>query len=210
LIVVMEMDYIVQQDGRVLRDVLRRDMGVSYSSMKSAKWDGRILVDGVSVPVNTVLRQGQVVTMLWPQEKPVYQLKPYALELKIAYEDEHLMVIDKPAPLAMTPMPVQQTGTLANRAAFYAGEDKFIFRPVNRLDKGTSGLLVAAKHALAQKKLTDILHTDEFIREYEALAEGVLEDDLIIDAPIERMDGDPVRRCVRQDGPANSAVHRHR
>ena len=96
----MNMNYIVRQNGRTLRDILRRDMGVSYSAMKSAKWDNRILVDGIPTPVNAILRAGQTVTMLWPEEQPVYQLRPYELTLNIPYEDEHLLVIDKPAPLA--------------------------------------------------------------------------------------------------------------
>ena len=96
------MDYIVSdaEAGRLLRDILRRSMGVSYSAMKSAKWDGRILLDGIPARVDAVVHAGQTVTMLWPEPLPAYQLRPYDLPLHIPYEYDHLLVVDKPAPLA--------------------------------------------------------------------------------------------------------------
>ena len=185
--------------GRRADEVLRAVFGMSARQIRLIKHQRGFYLDGKSVYANAVVKTGQLLEAFC--ENGYDQgIIPEEGEFLVVYEDEHLMVIDKPAPLAMTPMPGQETGTLANRAAHYAGEDKFIFRPVNRLDKGTSGLLVAAKHALAQKRLHDILHTDEFVREYEALVEGILACDTLIDAPIERVDGDPVRRCVRADG----------
>ena len=75
------MEYIVTEaeGGRRLRDILRRSMGVSYSAMKSAKWDGRILLDGIPARVDAVVHAGQTVTMLWPEAAPVYQHQPSGL-----------------------------------------------------------------------------------------------------------------------------------
>ena len=185
--------------GRRADEVLRAVFGMSARQIRLIKYQKGFYLDGKSVYANAVVKAGQTLEA-YCENGYDQGIIPEAGEFPVVYEDEHLMVIDKPAPLAMTPMPGQEKGTLANRAAYYAGEDKFIFRPVNRLDKGTSGLLVAAKHALAQKKLHDILHTDAFVREYEALVEGTLWEDVVIDAPIERVDGDPIRRCVREDG----------
>mgnify|MGYP002300504684 CR=1 FL=1 len=85
--------------------------------------------------------------------------------------------------------------------AFYLGKDKFIFRPVNRLDKATSGLMAIAKSTLMHKRLMDILHTPDFERGYAALCEGIIEQErFTIDAPIDRMEGDSVRRCVCESG----------
>lgn len=86
--------------GMLLRDYLRRVMGVSYSAMKSAKWDDRILVNGIPTAVDHRLCEGEQVTFLPRETQPVYQLKPYPLPLRIVYRDQWLMVIDKPAPLA--------------------------------------------------------------------------------------------------------------
>jgi len=196
------MDYAVKEDGRRLRDVLRRDMGVSYSAMKSAKWDGRILVDGVSTPVNAMLRVGQVVTMRWPEERPVYQLRPFAMALNIPYEDEHLMVIDKPAPLASQSSAGHPDNSLENAVFAYMGCPKnFIYRPVNRLDKGTSGLMVVAKTPHAQHLLQKQLHTEAFQRVYLAVVEGVPEQaEGAIDAPIAKVEEASIRRQVSADG----------
>lgn len=195
-------DYVVAADGRRLRDVLRQDMGVSYSAMKSAKWDNRILVDGVPTPVNALLRAGQVVTMLWPEEKPVYQLRPYPLALSIPYEDEHLMVIDKPAPLASQSSAGHPDNSLENAVFAYFGCPKdFIYRPVNRLDKGTSGLMVVAKTPHAQHLLQKQLHTEAFQRVYLAVTEGVPQPGCgVIDAPIAKVEAASIRRQVCAGG----------
>lgn len=195
-------EYVVQSDGCKLRDVLRRDMGVSYSAMKSAKWDNRICVDGIPTPVNAVLRAGQVVAMAWPREKPAYQLRPYPLALDIPYEDEYLMVIDKPAPLASQSSAGHPDNSLEN--AVYAYLDcpaDFVYRPVNRLDKGTSGLMVVAKTPHAQHRLQQQLHTETFERIYLAVVEGVPEPCAgVIDAPIAKVDAASIRRCVCSAG----------
>lgn len=186
-------------EGRRADEVLRAVFGMSARQIRLIKYQKGFYLDGKPVYANAAVKAGQLLVA--ECENGYDQgIIPEEGEFPVVYEDEHLMVIDKPAPLAITPMPGQPTGTLANRAAFYAGEERFIFRPVNRLDKGTSGLMVAAKHVLAQKKLTEILHTEHFVREYEALAEGIMEEDVLIDAPIERVDGDAIRRCVREDG----------
>ncbi len=196
------MDYVVKEDGRRLRDVLRRDMGVSYSAMKSAKWDGRILVDGISMPVSALLKAGQVVTMLWPEEKPVYQLRPYELALNIPYEDEHLMVIDKPAPLASQSSAGHPDNSLENAVFAYMGcPEDFVYRPVNRLDKGTSGLMVVAKTPHAQHLLQKQLHTQAFQRRYLAVVEGVPEAAQgVVDAPIAKVEAASIRRHVCPEG----------
>ncbi|MBP3637906.1 MAG: RluA family pseudouridine synthase [Clostridia bacterium] len=198
----MNVDYIVQQEGRRLRDVLRRDMGVSYSAMKSAKWDNRILVDGVPTPVNAPLHAGQVVTMLWPEEKPVYQLRPYDLALDIPYEDEHLLVINKPAPLASQSSAAYPDDSLENAAFAYMGCPKdYVYRPVNRLDKGTSGLMVVAKTPHMQHLLQKQLHTEAFQRIYLAVVEGVPEPACgTVDAPIAKVEEASIRRQVCPEG----------
>ena len=198
----MNVDYIVQQEGRRLRDVLRRDMGVSYSAMKSAKWDDRILVDGVPTPVNALLHAGQVVTMLWPEERPVYQLRPYDLALDIPYEDEHLLVINKPAPLASQSSAAYPDDSLENAVFAYMGCPKdFVYRPVNRLDKGTSGLMVVAKTPHVQHLLQKQLHTEAFQRIYLAVVEGVPEPACgTVDAPIAKVEEASIRRQVCPEG----------
>lgn len=204
------MEHVVraQDAGRKLRDVLRQVMGVSYSAMKSAKWDGRITVDGVPTPVDAILRQGQRVAIRFRDETPAYTVKPYTLPLSIPYRDEHLMVIDKPAPLACQTSANHPDDALENALFAHMGcPPDFIFRPVNRLDKGTSGLMIAALHAHSQHLLQRMLHTDRFRRIYLAVVEGRLpERNGVVTAPIGKEDAASIRRVVTPEGKI-SATH---
>ena len=198
------MDYIITEaeEGRRLRDILRRSMGVSYSAMKSAKWDGRILLDGEPARVDAVVHAGQTVTMLWPEAAPVYQLRPYDLPLTVPYEDEHLLVVDKIAPLASQSSAGHPDDSLENAVYSYFGcPERFIYRPVNRLDRGTSGLMVIAKTPHAQHRLQQQLHTEAFQRIYLAVTEGAPNPPSgTIDAPIAKEEAASVRRVVCPQG----------
>ena len=187
--------------GRKLRDVLRQVMGVSYGAMKSAKWDGRITVNGSPTPVDAVMRSGDLVAIRW-KDSPVYAVKPYPLPLTIPYEDEHLFVIDKPAPLASQSSANHPDNALENALFAHLGcPPDYIYRPVNRLDKGTSGLMLVAKTPHAQHRLQRLLHTDDFRRTYLAVVEGHLPAiDGIVDAPIGKEDAASIRRIVTSGG----------
>lgn len=198
----MEHQITQAESGRRLRDILRQVMGVSYSAMKSAKWDQRILLDGQPARVDCLVREGQTVAMLWPHEEPAYQLRPYPLPLTIPYEDEYLYVIDKPAPLASQSSAGHPDDSLENALFSHAGcPADFIYRPVNRLDKGTSGLMVVAKTSHAQHRLQSLLHTADFQRGYLAVTEGVPSPAAgTISAPIAKVEAASLLRCVREDG----------
>ena len=187
--------------GRRLRDVLRQVMGVSYGAMKSAKWDGRITVNGVVTPVDAFVREGDMVAIRW-KDAPVYQVKPYPLPLTIAYEDEHLFVIDKPAPLASQSSANHPDDALENALFSHLGcPADYVYRPVNRLDKGTSGLMLVAKTPHAQHRLQRLLHTEDFRRTYLAVVDGRLPASAgVIDAPIGKEDAASIRRIITPEG----------
>ena len=197
------MEYQVTREsaGRKLRDVLRQVMGVSYGAMKSAKWDGRITVNGIPTPVDAILREGDVVAIRW-KDAPAYAVKPYALPLSIPFEDEHLFVIDKPAPLASQSSANHPDDALENALYAHLGcPADYVYRPVNRLDKGTSGLMLVAKTPHAQHRLQRLLHTEEFQRTYLAVVEGRLPAPSgTVDAPIGKEDAASIRRIVTPDG----------
>ena len=198
------MDHIITpaEDGRRLRDILRQVMHVSYSAMKAAKWDNRILVDGCPRTVDQPVYSGETVTFLLADSAPVYTPTAYDIPLVIPYEDEHFLIIDKPAPLPSQSSARQSDFTLENAVYAYFGcPEDFIYRPVNRLDKGTSGLMVVAKNSHVQQLLQNMLHTDRFVRRYCAVVEGI-PDPLqgVIDAPIAKEDAASIRRIVTTEG----------
>ncbi len=197
----MEYRVTPENSGRKLRDILRQVMGVSYGAMKSAKWDGRITVNGIPTPVDAIMREGDAVAIRW-KDAPVYAVKPYLLPLTIPYEDEHLFVIDKPAPLASQSSANHPDDALENALFSHLGcPADYIYRPVNRLDKGTSGLMLVAKTPHAQHRLQQLLHTEDFRRTYLAVVEGHLPSSRgTVDAPIGKEDAASIRRLVTADG----------
>ena len=199
-----------EEDGRKVRDILRRGMNVSYSAMKSAKWGGRIRLNGESVHTNAIVRAGDTVTIAWAEDEPVYELKGYDLPLDIPYIDEHLMVIVKPSPLASQSSRNHPDDSLENAVFSYLGcPDGFVYRPVNRLDKGTGGLMVVARTPHAQHLMQRQLHTPSFRRLYLALTDGVpAEREGVIDLPIGKAPEASVRRIVTPEG--KKSVTRYR
>ncbi len=190
------------QDGQRLSRFLRETLGVSYTAMKSAKWDNRILVDGVPAPVSRLLRAGETVTFREAADTPVYALQPYALPLTIPYQDEHLLIVDKPAPLASQSSAGHPDDSLENALyAHFGCPADFVYRPVNRLDRGTSGLMAVARTPHAQQLLQRQLHTPDFQRVYLAVCEGAPpQDSGVISLPIGKADAASIRREVRPDG----------
>ena len=207
------LSYVVpaEDDGRLIRRVARGRLGISSHQLARAKALGALCLDGESVHADHAVRAGQVVSVtLIDEEEPAVPVRPENAPVSILYEDDDLYVIDKPAPLSTQSSPRQPDNTLENRLAWrYRDVPGFVFRPVNRLDRGTSGLMVAAKHAHSQMLLSRQLHTPEFAREYLAVTDGVpAEPEGVIDAPIGKADGATVRREVRADGKPSRTAYR--
>jgi len=183
--------------GRKIKYFVRGDMHVSYHQFSQLKNSGGLRVNGEIVHANYLLREGDIVTAELPELGAEKLVAPEDKPFAIAYEDDDILIIDKSAPLACQCTPKQPNGTLENRVVYhYRGMENFVFRPLNRLDKGTSGLMCAAKHAHACQILQKQLHSEDFVREYEAVVEGVLTGEGWIDMPIAKEAAATVRRIV--------------
>ena len=195
--------------GRKVKHFVRGDMGVSSGQFASLKAQDGLLVNGAPVHANRVLEPGDAVTVLIADTPGSKAVEPEDAPVSVVYEDEDLLILDKPAPLPCQCSPKQPAGTLENRLAFrYRNVPGFTFRPLNRLDKGTSGLMAAAKNAHAAQRLQRQLHTDAFVREYLAVVEGRMAGEGVIDAPIIKAPAATVRRIVDESG--KRAVTRYR
>ncbi len=190
-----------EMEGKSIRSIALSFIGMSSSQFKRAKFQGEIALDGARVTADVRVQAGQTLSIFVPE---VQNSQPRALNipLQMIYEDAYLWVINKPAPMPSAPSPKQGTPTLENALFSHLGcPENFVYRPVNRLDKGTSGLMIVAKDAHAQYLLQQMLHTDDFIREYLAVIDGCLPgDEGVIDLPIAKADGPTVRREVRPGG----------
>ena len=206
------MEYTVktEETGRRVRDILRRSMGVSYTAMKSAKWNGRLWLNGESVFTDAKVQAGDRVRIEWAEETPAYRPRRFDLPLEVPWEDEHLMAVVKPAPLASQSSRNHPDDSLENAVFSYLGcPEDFVYRPVNRLDKGTSGLMMIAKTPHAQHLMQRQLHTPGFRRRYLALTDGVPADrEGIIDLPIAKAPGATVRREVSPEGKPSRTKYR--
>lgn len=195
-----------EEDGRMVKGILRGSLQLSYTLLKSLKWrENAILLNGQSVHVNAIVRTGDIVSVALSERTPREDLyRELAEKPDIIYEDEDLLVLNKPAGVAMHPKADDDAApSLAAMLTGYLGEGS-VPHFVSRLDKGTSGLLIAAKSGYVHDRLRRALHTSELRREYRAVAVGqVTPPRGIIDAPIGRAEGSIIRRCVREDGLAS-------
>lgn len=195
-----------QRDGQPLRSVLRGELRLSYTLLKSLKRrEGAISLNGASAHVNVPVHAGDVVSVTLSERRqaplpaPGDESAPCALP--IVYEDEDLLVIDKPANVAMHPRRAAPGAPdVASALAAYLN-DGSAAHFVSRLDKGTSGLFIAAKTGYIHDRLRAALHTGGLRREYRAVAVGrVTPERGAVDLPIGRAEGSVVKRCVREDG----------
>jgi 23S rRNA pseudouridine1911/1915/1917 synthase len=173
-------------------------MGVSQHVFSSLKVLGGVRVDGVPARADQMVLAGQVITVTMADGES--SIEPDPTPVEAVYEDEDILIVNKPAPLPCQSSSRQEGFALENRMAARYGE-KYVFRPVNRLDKGTSGLMAVAKHPHSQMLLSRMLHSDRYVREYLAVVVGrPPELEGLVDAPIRKADGATVRREVAPDG----------
>lgn len=192
-----------EEEGRMVKGILRGSLQLSYTLLKSLKWrENAILLNGQRVHVNAIVHAGDVVSVALSERTPREDLYcENTAAPNIVYEDEDLLVLNKPAGVAMHPKADDAAApSLAVMLTGYLGEGS-VPHFVSRLDKGTSGLLIAAKSGYVHDRLRRALHSSELRREYRAVAVGqVTPPRGVIDAPIGRADGSIIRRCVREDG----------
>lgn len=192
-----------EEDGRMVKGILRGSLQLSYTLLKSLKWrENAILLNGQSVHVNTIVHAGDTVSVVLSERTPREDLYcANAAKPDIVYEDDDLLVLNKPAGVAMHPKSGDAAApSLAAMLTNYLGEGS-VPHFVSRLDKGTSGLLIAAKSGYVHDRLRRALHSSNLRREYRAVAVGRVEPPYgVIDAPIGRAEGSIIRRCVRADG----------
>ena len=194
--------------------LLKRHLGLSGTVVRRIKWlpDG-ILADGVRVNTRYVPRPGQVLSVRLSDPDRRSGVVPAPGALDIVYEDGDLVVVNKAAGVPVHPGPGHFSDTVGNFLLYHydAEGEEADFHPVHRLDRGTSGLLVVAKHAHAQEVLKGQLHTTAFRRTYLAVCRGVPEPAAgVIDAPLGPRPGSLVEQMVRPDGKAARTRYRVR
>lgn len=172
----MEYPIDTQYDGRPLRDFLRYRLRVSAHLLARLKRDERgLLVNGQRVTVRYVLRTGDVVSLSdFPDEEGA-PIEPVELDVDIVYEDEHVVIANKPPFMPTHPSHDHHYDTLANALAwrYRDATTPFVFRPVSRLDRNTSGLVTVARNKYASSRLNELMRQGGFGKRYIAVTDGV-------------------------------------
>lgn len=197
----MKISYTVDaaHDGRELRQLVHSPLGLSAKLWKHIKWNGTILVNGKPHgDARLRVRTGDELTLLWQEASPVV---PVDLPLDILYEDETVLVVNKPAGMIVHPTYRAARDTLVHAVAGYfkrKGEQAGI-HPLYRLDRATTGIVILAKSARIQHAMTQ--HHGQIYREYLALVRGHLDRPSgCIDMPIGRDLSKANHWQVREDG----------
>ncbi|WP_374555470.1 23S rRNA pseudouridine(1911/1915/1917) synthase RluD [Aquitalea pelogenes] len=182
-----------------------------YSRSRLTQWikDGHVLVDGKVVPPKTRLLGGEKldVTIVQSNEEMAYQAE--AMDLPIIFEDEHILVVNKPAGLVVHPASGNWTGTLLNGLLHHCPALAHVPRAgiVHRLDKDTSGLMVVAKTVPAQTELVRQLQARTVKRIYRAIADGVVPFDGTISTQIGRDPHNRLKMAVLKFGGKPAITH---
>lgn len=166
------------------------------TGMKSDK--GAILLNGKKAYGRTILTQGDLLKIRILETNASEKILPVKMNLQVIYEDEDLLVINKPSGMPIHPSQGNYENTLANAAAFYFMEkgETFVYRCVNRLDRDTTGALILAKNPLSAAILSSQMRNRQIRRTYLAIVEGTPPEKGTISAPIARADGSAILREV--------------
>ncbi len=182
--------------GIRLREFLRKKCGVSASLLTTLKqYHEGITLNGAHARVTEMLKGGDIAALTLPEEKCTAE--PAKLAVEILYEDEHIIVFNKPPYMPTHPVRGHQNDTLANAAAFLAQQkgQAYTFRAINRLDRDTSGALLAAKNSYAAALLPKTVQ-----KIYVGVCEGIITQGGTINAPIRLKEGHTIERETGEGG----------
>ena len=200
----MFLSYTVSQNVEQLKikDYLKKQV-ISHRLLISLKKNNAIFVNRSPVYSNYIVKANDLITIDLNSNEEPCNIVPIHMPLSIIYEDDSLLIVNKPANLPVHPSLHYYQNSLANGIKYYFNQIGLMkkIRPVNRLDKDTSGLVVFAKNEYIQESIIRQMETFSFKKEYIAIIEGILEKKSgTINAPIARKEESIIERCVSSCG----------
>ena len=184
-----------------LSSFLKNEMHMSTGLVNRLKWRDQIFVNGIPRHNDYTVQPGDVITAALDEPTPEYPAEDGPLT--IVHEDDHILVVDKPAGMLIHPSRATMTGTLANRVLAYYQKtgQSCAFHPITRLDRDTFGIVLLAKNAHMHALLNDLHTAGQLKKTYHALVYGAPPGETgTIDAPIARRPLPSLLRYVNQDG----------
>lgn len=188
-----------------------KTMGFSRQCVIALKKQEKgILLNGIWAYVNTTLSVDDTLTLTLSEDSSSEKIPPVKLPLQILYEDEDILVLNKPANMPIHPSLNNYENTLANAVAYYYDNQNipFVFRCINRLDRDTTGVTMLAKNLFSAAILSEMVRNREIHREYVAVADGIFsEKEGIVNAPIGRKEGSAIEREINFETGENAVTH---
>ena len=192
-----------------VRHVINNEFNISSNLLVKLKKNQKILLNDSSTYIDKVITVGDVITIIIDFEEDNSNIVPTNIPLNILYEDDGLLIVDKPAGIPVHPSILHFENSLSNGVRYYfdtIGLHKKI-RPVNRLDKNTSGIVIFAKNEYIHGILSKQMQNNTFKKNYIAICEGKFDSkEGIINEPIARKENSIIERCVSSDG-ENAITH---
>ena len=206
----MEFEYTIESTNFLnVKDALKNYFGISSRLLLKLKKNNSVYLNNFICNLNDLVSVGDTVSFCLNYEEDNSNIVATNIPLNIVYEDECLLIINKPPNIAIHPSMLHYDNSLSNGVKYYfnlIGLHKKI-RPVNRLDRNTSGLVIFAKNEYVQEFLIKEMQSKTFSKEYLAILEGTLDKKQgTINAPIARKKDSIIERCIDNSGD-NSITH---
>ena len=201
----MELKYIVKEseETKSINEILLTNFNLSTRLLTKLIKNKNIYINGNIVDTRNTASKGDIMVLDFNYEENNSNIVPNKMNLDILYEDEWLLVVNKPAGIPIHPSRLHYEDSLSNCIKYYFDSInlKKKIRPVNRLDLNTSGLVIFAKCEYIQEEFSKQMANDIFKKEYLCIVEGVLEKKKdILNLPIARKQGSIIERCIDKTG----------
>ena len=199
----MKLSYINLNKYFNVKEVLKAEFSMSDRLLLKLKKLDKIYLNGKVTSVNHPIVENDLIECHLDYDEDNSNIVPTKIPVNIIYEDEAYLVVNKPAGIPVHPSMDHYTDSLANGVIFYFNQIglKKKIRPVNRLDKDTSGIVIFAKNEYIQECLIKQMKNKQFIKKYIAIVNGNLDNlEGIINAPIARKENSIIERCVSETG----------
>lgn len=199
----MKLTYQVKTNEQTINQILQNELQISSRLLYKLIKMQKILLNNKICDTRSITNAGDIITIDFNYEEDNSNIVPTQMNLDIVFEDDWLLIINKPAGIAIHPSILHYSDSLCNGIRFYfdkIGLKKKV-RPVNRLDLNTSGLVVFAKCEYIQECLISQMKNNEFKKEYLAVCNGIFDKKFgTISLPIARKENSIIERCISEDG----------
>ena len=201
----MYLTHIVQKNENFdnIKELLKTKFQISDRLLLKLKNNNKILLNNKPANIKLPVNINDIITVLLDLEEDNSNIVPTKIDLNILYEDDCFLILNKPANMPIHPSMLHYENSLSNGVKYYFNTInlKKKIRPVNRLDKDTSGIVIFAKNEYVQECLIKQMQNNTFVKEYIAICDGVLnETSGTINKPISRKADSIIERCIDENG----------